>query len=209
MLKVALTGGIATGKSYCLARFAGLGVPVIDADRLAREAVQPGTPAMDAIRARFGPDVFVPSGALHRQRLGAIVFQDGRARRDLEAIVHPEVYRRIKAWSLEVEAGGRHPLAMADIPLLFETGHEREFDRVVVVACAPARQIERLRTRNAMSEEEAQRRLDAQWPIARKVERATYVIPTDGTFEETDAQTDRVHRALLREARELRIENGE
>jgi dephospho-CoA kinase len=92
---------------------------------------------------------------------------------------------------------------MADIPLLFETGHEHEFDRVVVVACAPARQIERLRTRNAMSEEEAQRRLDAQWPIARKVDRANYVIATDATFEETDTQTDRVHRALLGEADRL------
>ena len=200
MLKVALTGGIATGKSYCLARFEGLGVPVIDADRLAREAVEPGAPAMEAIRARFGPEAFLPSGALDRQRLGAIVFHDARARRDLESIVHPEVYRRIKAWSLEVEAGGRHPLAMADIPLLYETGHESEFDRVVVVACAPARQIERLRTRNALSEDEARRRLDAQWPIARKTERASYVIMTDGTFQETDAQTDRVHRALVQEA---------
>ena len=199
MLKVALTGGIATGKSYCLARFERLGVAVIDADRLAREAVEPGAPALEAIRARFGPEVFLSTGALDRQRLGAIVFHEARARRDLEAIVHPEVYRRIKAWSLEVEAGGHHSLAMADIPLLFETGHEHEFDRVVVVACAPARQIERLRARNGLSEEEARRRLDAQWPIARKIARASHVIMTDGTFTDTDEQTDRVHRALLRE----------
>ncbi len=198
MLNVALTGGIATGKSYCLARFASLGVPVIDADRLAREAVEPGTPSLDAIRARFGPGVLTPSGALDRQRLGAIVFGDERARRDLEAIVHPEVYRRIKAWSLAMSAERRHPLAMADIPLLFETGHEGEFDRVVVVACAPARQIERLRSRSQLSEEEARRRLDAQWPIARKIERASYVVMTDGTFEDTDTQVDQVHRALLK-----------
>jgi dephospho-CoA kinase len=207
MLKVALTGGIATGKSYCLARFAALGVPVIDADRLAREAVEPGAPALDAIRGRFGPEVLSPSGALDRQRLGAIVFQDARARRDLEAILHPEVYRRIKAWSLEIAAAGRHPLAMADIPLLFETGHDREFDRVVVVACTPARQIERMQTRNGLSAEDARRRLGAQWPIARKIELASYVIMTDGTFEDTDTQVDQVHRALVWEAEELGIEN--
>jgi dephospho-CoA kinase len=199
MLKVALTGGIASGKSYCLARFAALGLPTIDADVLAREAVEPGAPALDAIRARFGPDVIASSGALDRSRLGGIVFQHAEARRDLEAILHPEVYRRIKAWSLEVEAAGCHPLAIADIPLLFETAHEREFDRIVVAACVPERQIERMRTRNGLSEADARRRLGAQWPVARKIERADYVIMTDGTFEDTDTQVERVYGALVNE----------
>lgn len=199
MLKVALTGGIATGKSYCLARFAARGIPVVDADRLAREAVQRESPALDAIRRRFGPDALTPSGELDRSRLAAIVFRDEQARHDLEAIVHPEVYRRLKAWALDLEAGC-HPIAMADIPLLFETGYEGEFDRVVVVACTPETQLERMRGRDGLSEEDARRRLAAQWPIARKVERASYVIMTDGTFDDTDTQIDQVHHALLRDA---------
>ena len=200
MLRVALTGGIATGKTYCLGRFSTLGLPVVDADQLARSAVEAGSPALFAIARRFGPGVVSKSGALDRPALAAIVFADERARRDLEGIVHPEVYRRITAWARELEATGRHPVAIADIPLLFETGHEHEFDRVVVVACAPETQLTRLRARDGMSEAEARRRLAAQWPIARKVERASYVIRTDGTFEDTDAQVDRIHNALLGEA---------
>lgn len=200
MLKVALTGGIATGKSYCLARFAGKGIPVQDADRLARDVVSPGSPALDLIARRFGLDMLTPSGELDRSRLGSLVFKDPAARRNLEAIVHPEVYRRIKVWSAALEASGGEPIAMADIPLLFETGHESEFDRVVVVACQVAIQLRRLRERNALSEQEAEARLRAQWPIAEKVARASYVVVTDGTFQETDRQVDLIYDALLRDA---------
>src|SRR6185503_12371325 len=98
MLRVALTGGIATGKSYCLARFASFGVPVIDADQLARDAVAPGSRALDEVTARFGPAILRSDGSLDRASLGRIVFNDRAARADLEAIVHPEVYRRISEW---------------------------------------------------------------------------------------------------------------
>lgn len=200
MLKVALTGGIATGKSYCVARFAASGIPVVDADRLARDVAGPGSPVLDAVVRRFGADVLTPAGELDRFRLAAIVFRDADARRDLESIVHPEVYRRIKAWSAELEAGGRHGIAMADIPLLYETGHDGEFDRVIVVACAPEIQIRRLRDRDGLSEEDARRRLSAQWPIGEKATRADYVIRTGGTFEETDRQIEQVVEALQRDA---------
>ena len=136
MLKVCLTGGIATGKTYCLRRFAGHGAPVVDADRLARDAVAPGSAALGAIVARFGRAMLEPDGALDRRRLAAVVFADPGARRDLEAIVHPVVYRMIAEWFAGLEADGRR-LGIADIPLLFETGHAGEFDRVVVAACPP------------------------------------------------------------------------
>src|SRR6266480_1373803 len=98
MLRVALTGGIATGKSYCLAQFASLGVPTIDADRLARDAVAPGSGVLAAVAARFGAAILQADGSLDRASLARIVFNDGAARADLEAIVHPDVYRRISEW---------------------------------------------------------------------------------------------------------------
>ena len=198
MLRAALTGGIATGKSYCLARFAGLGVPVIDADRLARDAVRPGAPALDAVVRRFGAGVLAPDGSLDRARLAAIVFADTDARRDLEAIVHPVVYEAIAAWDGELAIQARHALSVADIPLLFETGHADRFDRVIVVACEPSRQVQRLVERSGMSEAEARRRLAAQWPIEKKVARADHVIRTDDTFEETNRQVDDVYESLTR-----------
>jgi len=195
MLQVALTGGIATGKSYCLARFAALDVPVIDADRLARLAVAPGTPGLAAIVERFGAAVVRGDGSLDRPALAAIVFADRAARADLEAIVHPDVYRRIREWFARLPTST--PLAIADIPLLFETGHEHDFDAVIVAACSVDQQLRRLVDRDAMSEADARARLDAQWPIQEKVKRADYVIHTDGTFAETDTEIERVHRALV------------
>ena len=194
MVRAALTGGIATGKSYCLARFAALGVPVVDADHLARLAVAPGTPGLAAVVARFGPSVLQPDGLLDRAALGRVVFQDPDARAALEAIVHPDVYRRIREWFSHLPADTR--LAIADVPLLFETGRDRDFDRVIVCACPPEMQIRRVMARDGASEPEARARLAAQWPIAQKVAKADYVIRTDGTFEETNAQVAEVARAL-------------
>src|ERR1043165_8243389 len=115
MLRVVLTGGIATGKSYCLQRFAVHGVPVIDADLLAREVVLPGTPGLSAIADRFGAAVVAADGTLDRPALGRVVFADAKARAELEAIIHPEVYRRIREWFVGLPAGSR--AAIADIPL--------------------------------------------------------------------------------------------
>lgn len=194
MLRVALTGGIATGKSYCTGAFARLGVPVIDADVLAREAVAPGTRGLQAIATRFGEGVFAPDGALDRAALGRIVFGNSRARSDLESIVHPEVYRRIREWFANQPMGTR--LAIADIPLLFETGQQHEFDAVIVCACQPAEQIRRIVERNRLSEADARARIAAQLPIGEKVSRADHVIWTDGGFADTDAQVRAVFDRL-------------
>jgi dephospho-CoA kinase len=198
MLRVALTGGIATGKSFCLARFAALGVPVIDADALAREAVAPGSPGLAAVRARFGAEVMAPDGTLDRAALGRVVFADRAARSDLEAIIHPAVYRGIGDWFLALPASTR--LAIADIPLLFESGHSHDFDRVVVCACDSATQLSRVMLRDRLSEAEARARLSAQWPIQEKVARADYVISTDGTLADTEARVRTVYESLKAEA---------
>ena len=195
MLRVALTGGIATGKSFCTARFAALGVPVVDADLLARDAVAAGSPGLAAIAARFGPGVILGDGRLDRAALAAIVFADRTARADLEAIVHPEVYRRINDWFAAQPGGTR--FAIADIPLLYETGQEHEYDRVIVCACAPAEQFRRLVSRDGLSPEAARARLTAQWPIDEKVSRADYVIRTDGTFQDTSEQVQQVYDSLV------------
>lgn len=196
MLLAALTGGIATGKSYCLARFAALGVPVIDADQLARAAVAPGTPGLAAVVARFGPDILKPDGTLDRAALGRVIFADRMARADLEAVVHPDVYNRIREWSVNLPQ--HTPLAIADIPLLFETGHHHDFDKVIVCACDPEEQVRRLRSRG-LTPSDARARLAAQWPIEDKVARADYVIWTNGTIGDTEAAVKRVYESLKSE----------
>ncbi len=195
MLRVALTGGIATGKSYCLARFDALGVPGIDADVLARDAVAPGSSGLAAIVARFGAGVLLPDGTLDRGAVGRIVFDNAKARATLESIVHPEVYRRVREWFANLPAGTH--VAIADIPLLFETGHQHDFDRVVVCACEPQEQVHRVMARDNLPEAEARARLAAQWPIEEKVSRADYVIWTDRGFAETDGQVRTVFESLI------------
>src|SRR5882672_10485660 len=132
MLKVALTGGIATGKSHVLDRFRNHGVPCLDADALVHGVESAGTEATQAIAARFGADVLAADGSVDRRKLAPIVFADPTARRDLEAIVHPAVYRAIAAGLRAFELLGDYPLAVVDVPLLFETGAEKDFDRVIV-----------------------------------------------------------------------------
>jgi dephospho-CoA kinase len=195
MLRAALTGGIATGKSYCLARFRERGVPVIDADQLARLAVAPGSPGLAAVTARFGSEILQADGALDRAALARIVFSDRAARADLEAIIHPEVYRRIRDWFVQLPPAT--PVGIADIPLLFETGQEHDFDTVIVVACSPEEQVRRLISRDGLTDADARARLAAQWPIDEKVRRADHVIDTGSTMAQTDQQVRVVHEALL------------
>jgi dephospho-CoA kinase len=196
MRKVALTGGIATGKSHVLQRLRERGVPCLDADELAHGVTGAGTEATARIAERFGADVLDASGAVDRHRLAPIVFADADARRDLERIVHPAVYRAIAAGVRAFELTEDAPLAVVDVPLLYETGHAGDFDKVIVTVCSPDVQRQRLIGRG-LSEREAGERLAAQMPAADKAARADHVIDTDGTFEQTDAQLDAVLRLLL------------
>jgi dephospho-CoA kinase len=189
--RIALTGGIATGKSYVRAEFERLGVPTIDSDTLAREAVAAGTQGLDAVVRRFGAGILEPSGVLDRHKLADIVFADPAARRDLEAIVHPAVREATERFFASLDPAA-HPFAIADIPLLYEVGRDQEFDIVIVVAVDPATQLERVMTRDRLSESEARRRVAAQLPIEEKVKKADYVIRTDRTFADTGRQVGEV-----------------
>ena len=184
MLKVALTGGIATGKSHVLDQFRKRGVPCLDADALAHGVMRAGTEATAAIAQRFGPGVLASDGSVDRAKLGSVVFDDPSSRHDLEAIVHPAVYRAIAAGLRAFERLGGDPIAIVDVPLLYETSHASDFDRVIATVCPSALQLARLLDRG-MSEAEARKRLAAQWPAEEKASRAHFVIRTDGTFEET------------------------
>ena len=190
MLKVALTGGIATGKSHVLDRFRERGIPCLDADVIAHGVEAAGTEATREIAARFG-DVLTGDGAVDREKLAPIVFADPAARRDLEAIVHPAVYRAIAAGLRGFELLGGAAFAVVDVPLLYETGHEREFDRVIVTMCPPEIQIARLMARG-MPESDARSRLAAQWPTIEKASRADFIIDTSGSFAETNHEVERL-----------------
>ena len=195
--RIALTGGIATGKSYVATKIKEAGVPMVDADVLSREVVAPGTPGLAAVRRRFGPDAVRRDGTMDRVRIAQIVFKDKRARLDLEAIVHPAVQKAIDEFFATLPK--RTPFAVADIPLLFETGRDNQFNAVVVVACPRELQLQRLMERNKLSKEDAERRLNAQLPIDQKVKKATHVIRTEGTFEDTDRQvTDLIKKLSAR-----------
>jgi dephospho-CoA kinase len=194
MLRVALTGGIATGKSHVLDRFRRFGASCLDSDELVRGVQAPGTEATHAIAARFGSAVLTADGAVDRALLGPMVFADAQARRDLEAIVHPAVYRAITAGLRAFELLGAQ-VAVVDIPLLYETGAQDRFDRVVATVCSPATQLARLVARG-LTDTEARQRLAAQMPAEEKAARAHFTIRTDGTFDETDEQVERVWRDL-------------
>lgn len=196
MLRVALTGGIATGKSHVLALFALRKVPTIDADRIAREVVKPGQTAWQAVRKRFGPDVIGTDGQIDRKNLAALVFANPVARKELEEIVHPHVQVAIETWFRKITNIAESPFAVADIPLLFENDRSKDFDCIVVTACDQELQLRRLMARDGLSKEAAQQRIDAQLPTADKVARATFVIQTDSNLHNTDKQVDTIYQAL-------------
>jgi dephospho-CoA kinase len=195
--RVALTGGIATGKSVCLGVFKRLGAPVIDADQVARDVVAPGSEGLAAVVRLFGPSVLLEDGQLNRDALGLIVFEDPGARQQLEQIIHPRVYAEVERWFASLTA----PLGIADIPLLFETAREADFDLIVVAACRPDQQLARLMARSNLNEDSARLRIAAQLPLAEKVARADYVIDTGGTKEQTAARTENVWGKLRMDRR--------
>lgn len=195
MLRVALTGGIATGKSHVVAELRRRGIPCVDADELAHGVMTPGSEATIAIAERFGSGVLDAHGAVDRKALGAIVFSDPLARRELEAITHPAVYRAITAAMRAFALLGGADMVVADIPLLFEGGRAIEFDRVVATVCPEPIQRERLAARG-LSASEIDLRLAAQLPAADKAARAHHVIDTSGTYEQTGAQVDELLKVL-------------
>jgi len=200
-LLVGLTGGIATGKSTVTALLAGPSVRVVDADALAREVVEPGTPAHAQIVAEFGPDVLQLDGRLDRARLGSIVFPDPARRRRLEAITHPAIRARFEGIMADLERQGFDGLLIWDAALLVESGGHKKMDKVVVVTADPATQLRRLMARDRCTEEAARARTASQMPLAEKTRAGDYVIDNSGTREETARRVREVHAALLEDLR--------
>jgi dephospho-CoA kinase len=196
---VGLTGGIGSGKSTVARRFAERGAVVVDADRVAREVVEPGEPALARIVERFGEGVLDDHGRLDRAALATIVFDDEQARRDLEAITHPRIGERIAARIAEVraaeEADGRTRVVVLDHPLLVETGLAAGHDVVVVVEAPVEERIRRLVEQRGMDAADARARIAAQADDAARRAAATHVLDNGGRPEDLDAQVD----ALLAE----------
>ena len=190
MKRIGLTGGVGTGKSTAAGFLLARGVRVVDTDDMARELVRPGEPALAEVAAAFGPQVLTPAGELNRAALARIVFADAPARQRLEAILHPRIracwQRQLELWEREGAA-----LAVVVIPLLFETGAETAFDRVVCTGCLPASQRERLAARG-WSDEEIGRRIAAQWPLEKKLAQSHAVVWTEGAAEAHRAQLERL-----------------
>lgn len=193
-----LTGGLASGKSVVAARFARRGLPVVNADALAREVVVPGSEGLSAVVAAFGPGILDEHGALDRKALGRLVFADADARRRLESVTHPRIQAAKRARMAELAQRGE-PLACYEVPLLVEVGLTEELRPVVVVAATEAHQIERAVRRDGMSEAEARARIGAQLPLARKVAVADFVIDNDGSLAEAQAAADGVLDAICAE----------
>jgi dephospho-CoA kinase len=198
LLTVGLTGGIACGRSTLGRLFARLGACVIDMDHLAHALLAPGGTGVEPVAAAFGSGVRAAGGGIDRAALGSLVFADAAARSRLEAILHPmiieESERRVR------EFGASHPrgIAMVDAALLVETGGWRRYQRLVVVACDPALQLQRLMARDGLTEAQARARIGAQAPLAEKLLLADYVIDTSGTLSQSEARAHEVY-AQLRE----------
>ncbi|GAA1492542.1 dephospho-CoA kinase [Curtobacterium herbarum] len=197
---IGLTGGIAAGKSTVSERFSDHGAVVVDADRLARDAVAPGSPGLQAVRERFGDAVIAPDGSLDRPALGAVVFADPEARKALEGITHPEVWRLAQQRFDAAEAADPDAVVVYDVPLLAEARGSRplRFDAVVVVDAPAAVRIDRLVEHRGMRREDAERRVAAQASDAERLALADHVVDATGTLEQTLRSADEVWARLVR-----------
>jgi len=198
VLLVGLTGGIGSGKSTAARMLRERGAAVFDADVLAREAVAPGTEGHRAVVERFGADVLAPGGELDREALASVVFADPAARRDLEAIVHPEVRRLFAEGSDAYRDTDR--VVVLSAPLLVETGMHSAFDVLVVVAVPVSVQVERLMRDRGMSEAAVRARIDAQAPLEDKAAVADILLDNEGSPEELARQIDRIWADLVARA---------
>ena len=199
MLRLGLTGGIASGKSVVAAMLRELGFPVLDADSISHRLMEPGQPAHDEILREFGPDIASSSGRIDRARLAAVVFADRDKLTRLNAILHPRVEQamllQFDAW----QRSGFRDAAFVEAALLVETGFTKYLDGLVVTFCGPAQQLERLLARG-MSEVEVRHRIAAQLPINEKIRHATYTIDCSGSLDDTRAQVQSLAAKLRKQA---------
>lgn len=197
MLRVGLTGGIATGKSTVGAMFVELGCHLIDSDRITHDLLTPGQAVHAAVVKEFGNRILAADGTIDRRILGDIVFkEDPQARARLNSLVHPAVIQRQQKWLREIEAHDPQGIAIVDAALMIEVGTYKNYDRVIVVTCSPEIQKERLRARSALPEDQIEARVHSQMPMEEKVKYADFVIDTSGSLPTTRAQVRHVYEQL-------------
>jgi dephospho-CoA kinase len=198
MLRIGLTGGIACGKSTVAEMLMRRGAHLLSADRLAHQLYEPGSPTHDEIVRRFGPDVLEPDGVINRKRLADVVFPNRID--ELNAVVHPAVIEAQNRWMDEIEREDPHSIAVVEAALLLEAGAQKDFDKVIVVICAPAQKAQRYAQRTGVplpaAQAEVERRSAAQLSDEDKRRRADYVIENSGSVAELEAQVDELWKKL-------------
>ncbi|HMT94354.1 dephospho-CoA kinase [uncultured Thiothrix sp.] len=196
MLKVGLTGGIGCGKSSAVAIFRSLGVPIVDADHIAREVVQKGESALTQLAAVFGAEAITVEGELDRAWMRAQIFKDPSARTQLEGILHPIIYARIgQAMQTAFESGAAY--VIVDVPLLVEQGYQSLFDRIVVVDCLPLQQLERVRARDQTADSQTQQIMQIQASRDLRLQAATDLLDNTSSKEVLELQVNQLHKKFL------------
>ena len=196
MLRVGLTGGIATGKSTVGSMFVELGCHLIDSDRITHRLFDPGQAVHTAVVDEFGKRILAPDGTIDRRVLGEIVFKDPAARARLNGLVHPAVIDQQQQWLQGAEAQDPHGIAIVDAALMIEVGTYKNYDKVIVVICSPEQQKARLRKRSTLTEEQIEARIRSQMPMEEKVKFADFVIDNSGSVERTREQVEQVYQQL-------------
>jgi len=196
MLRVGLTGGIATGKSTVGAMFVELGCHLIESDQITHQLFEPGQAVHAAVVKQFGNRILALDGTIDRRILGDIVFRDPQARGKLNSLVHPAIIQRQQEWLKEMQAQDPHGIAIVDAALMIEVGTYKNYDKVIVVTSSSELQKERLRARSALSDEEIESRIRSQMPNEEKIKYADFVIDNSGAIESTRVQVETVYRQL-------------
>jgi dephospho-CoA kinase len=200
MLNVGLTGGIASGKSMVVQLLANKGALIIDFDHLTRYVEEPGRPAWSELVSYFGREIIQDDETINRRKLGEIVFHNSRKLARLNAIVHPLIFQEWKRRLAVLQDNNCGEIVISDIPLLIETGTQKECDLIVLVYAPPWQQLERLRIRNGYNDEEARQRLASQFPIDLKIPYADIIIDNSSSLEKTGERVDAVWEELKKKA---------
>jgi len=198
VLKVGLTGGLASGKTFVGQALAELGCRVLQADEIGRQVMEPGGEAFAEIVQEFGPEILAPDGSIDRKRLAGIVFEEPERLAALNRLVHPWVIRRENEWLERLAAEDPRAIAVVEAAVMIEAGTHKRFDRLIVAACSQEQQIERAVERGGMTREEALARIRRQIPLEEKIKLADFVIDTGGSREQTLQQVREVYEALRR-----------
>lgn len=197
MFLVAVTGGIGTGKSTVCKIFADNQIPIVDADVIARQVVEPGKPALEKIRREFGEEVFNANGELDRQKLGQIIFSSVEKRKILNEITHPEIHRTIYKQVFKYFLLG-HNFIVLELPLLFETGVMMNYvHKIITVTCEEDLQLSRITGRNGMTEADAKKRISSQMPLEEKCEQSHFIVENSGSLRDMEEQVLRILGLLL------------